>query len=245
MNLIGTTFSESYLNRLSVIHIRSFQRPAIIKHDNSAVINRCAINSGIFNRTCYCFSTIFIYLGHPEIGVHCSCASTCRIILYRVTIIVIDFEINLNRIGNIYTDLFLISYNIRLGWFKCCCITCSERSGRNQSQHECCHGSQRYNLLRDLIQNISLPINFLRNLAPPQWGAGLFLLHPAWSVPHFSCTSFSFARVFRRQNKKPSAFAGLAARFRPVRPRPRQRLRPGLVESSRLGDMLWLYSPFR
>ena len=74
-------------------------------------------------------------------------------------------------------------------------IVSSESSGRNQSQHECCHGSQRYNLLRDLIQLYSLPINFLRNLAPPQWGAGIILLHPAWSVPHFSCVSFSSAHV--------------------------------------------------
>ena len=122
---------------------------------------------------------------------------------------------------------------------------CTESSSWNEGQHECCHGSQRYNLLRDLIQLYSLPINFLRNLAPPQWGAGLFFLHPAWSVPHFSCRSRFATGKTSRQNKKPSAFAGLAARLRPVRPRPRQRLRPGLVESSRLGDMLWLYSPFR
>ena len=76
-----------------------------------------------------------------------------------------------------------------------CYLWSSESSSWNEGQHECCHGSQRYNLLRDLIQLYSLPINFLRNLAPPQWGAGLFSLHPAWSVPHFSCTSFSSARV--------------------------------------------------
>ena len=122
---------------------------------------------------------------------------------------------------------------------------CCKSSRWNESERERCHRYQRHNLLRDLIQLYSLPINFLRNLAPPQWGAGLFSLHPAWSVPYFSCRSRFATGKTCRQNKKPSAFAGLAARFRPVRPRPRQRLRPGLVESSRLGDMLWLYSPFR
>ena len=125
------------------------------------------------------------------------------------------------------------------------CVRSCESSRWNESERKRCHRYQRHNLLRDLIQLYSLPINFLRNLAPPQWGAGLFSLHPAWSVPHFSCRSRFAIGKTSRQNKKPSAFAGLAARFRPVRPRPRQRLRPGLVESSRLGDMLWLYSPFR
>ena len=70
----------------------------------------------------------------------------------------------------------------------------TKSSSRNQGQHECCHGSQRYNLLRDLIQLYSLPINFLRNLAPPQWGAGLFSLHPAWSV---SLSSFAPTQTLR------------------------------------------------
>ena len=33
----------------------------------------------------------------------------------------------------------------------------------NQSQNEGCHGNQRYNLFRDLIQYISLPIKFLQS----------------------------------------------------------------------------------
>ena len=48
-----------------------------------------------------------------------------------------------------------------------------ESSSRNQSQHECCPGYQRYNLFRDLIQYISLPINFLRCFAARirRWGS--------------------------------------------------------------------------
>ena len=154
----------------------------------------------------------------------------------------IDYEVYGYSIAsyNISHSLTTVNFNATIR-----CARLRESSSWNEGQHECCHGSQRYNLLRDLIQLYSLPINFLRNLAPPQWGAGLFSLHPAWSVPHFSCRSRFATGKTSRQNKKPSAFAGLAARFRPVRPRPRQRLRPGLVESSRLGDMLWLYSPFR
>ena len=76
-----------------------------------------------------------------------------------------------------------------------CCKISTESSRWYERYSERCHRYQRHNLLRDLIQLYSLPINFLRNLAPPQWGAGIILLHPAWSVPHFSCVSFSSAHV--------------------------------------------------
>ena len=78
-------------------------------------------------------------------------------------------------------------------------ISCSKCSERNQSQNECCHGSQRYNLFRDLIQYISLPINFLRCFAARirRWGSscptqgGFF-----WdSPPAPACTSTTASAV--------------------------------------------------
>ena len=93
---------------------------------------------------------------------------------------IFDNELSSNFIIDIYGAIIVHNSVLRS---LCACIFSAlrfwsrEGSGRNQSQHECCHGSQRYNLLRDLIQLYSLPINFPRNFACPHSGAG-FLSGP-------------------------------------------------------------------
>ena len=168
------------------------------------------------------------------------------------TIIILTTKISITNLDvKVYTCGFSsISENDRLVFFtnnRHSVLSRPESSRRNQCQHKRCHRYQRNNLFRDLIQINSLPINFLRNAAPPHWGAGAFLLRPAWSG-HLLFPRRYAPRVFlpgkTRQPFRPLDGTRRPS-FGPVRPRPRQRLRPGLVESSRLGDMLWLYSPFR
>ena len=60
----------------------------------------------------------------------------------------------------------------------CCSASISfvdiRKSSRwNESERERCHRYQRHNLLRDLIQLYSLPINFTRSFACPHSGAGV------------------------------------------------------------------------
>ena len=89
---------------------------------------------------------------------------------------IFDNELSSNFIIDIYGAIIVHNSVLRS---LCACIFSAlrfwsrESSSRNQGQHECCHGSQRYNLLRDLIQLYSLPINFTRSFACPHSGAGV------------------------------------------------------------------------
>ncbi len=75
---------------------------------------------------------------------------------------------------NFYRNICSIIIDCSYSGFCSAFRTClSESSSWNEGQHECCHGSQRYNLLRDLIQLYSLPINFTRSFACPHSGAGV------------------------------------------------------------------------
>ena len=134
------------------------------------------------NNFCFRGSTYFFYnqCASCFIGIIISCPDVqiTNGILSTVTISIFQNKLCSEFIASIHIsgsrNLIILNYTVagsinlrRSAWYS------SESSNWNEGQHECCHGSQRYNLLRDLIQLYSLPINFTRSFACPHSGAGV------------------------------------------------------------------------
>ena len=169
-NGISTRLSKGYIQRaanttqyLFAVQVKSF-----------TIVDGCLISVGIkgttrslseIHQTSYI--TSFIFCPNENVS---SIASQDLFI-----ICITNIQVDLYRIACFDTYIFLSSLYARKCCFSCC--TRSKSSSRNQGQNKSCHGSQRYNLLRDLIQLYSLPINFTRSFACPHSGAG-FLSGP-------------------------------------------------------------------
>ncbi len=92
-------------------------------------------------------------------------------ILIKSCPISISFNTYIYRCFAFFIKYYFIRGNANIGMKRI--LWSRESSSWNESQHERCHGSQRNNLLRDLIQLYSLPINFTRSFACPHSGAGV------------------------------------------------------------------------